>query len=1013
MPNETPRPWYAVPQHRIIDAAPVAFSITLLCIFYTMPLGIVLLNLWLWLKYPRNLSRYATVAAVIALYITLTVGSEYVVGNLSGYLRYHNPSRVMYLFSFAAVVMIAYRFVSRCEFKFQKNDSVAKSKGTRGSIADLIWLSLFSAILFVCLREDIGGRSGWRDPNLSVLAASFACITAMRLFSRERLTLFSIISTAAIAFSIAWLFEMFLLRDGVRQYDGTLDWSKLAPWQRYGFGKRHTVVLIESGIAVAFAMMMRRSGIRLSNERTQREYPRLKKWTLRLTKLALFFVILGAMGMLCFSPLKVSANGHIGWPLYASSVTADWKFFPTGITINLLLCFAVALSITTPKFAYRWVSRRKIILFRIATACIFLGLVVNTVVLRPIRHNKRAQNEFVTTTGTTIEYDSLVERLVAWAERKFDVPWADARARPERIVISNASREQVKDILSMRNFYELNFRGCDLTKSAIESLRNESLYDLTISDCETDQTTIAAISQTAQLLQVNLDQDVALKLGEMPLANQATLRMNVRVTNPNAMFKLPRSVKRLGLAMVCPDACDVVVNGRNELEFVDIRENDSGEIQHLKLRVSESVNLNGIAVDDRIVVNLTIDDATNLGQMSINGFHVSAVDIKNVQVLDFLNMNVAECKDFRIQGASSTDVVLSGFDAASSSSDSGDSFFDQWQLSGVEYLSLDGFVFGTEGLERMLRKVDPTSLRLSNCRGFAESIDRIKAPLSSTLSGLMIDDSVSLHDTQLTRLMVLFPNLDTLEIDGSQLTTLSAQWPTTLNTIEIRNADRLKTIPASLIQTVSTLHTLELSKRKEFGFVDGYLSPLYRQTYPTGFGNGSKPSPAITVHGSAADEQTIAAIAKKVKAGWLGTDLVIISPTASKKAFLGIDWGNTNRLTVADAPVDDQVVASWKLDNVFYLDLRNTRVSVAILPAIAKALDYGVINLQGNDLGLIPDLSKVELESLILKGCNINRQQFRALQRSEISKIDLTDCKADFDIDQAILESFGEPTFVH
>jgi hypothetical protein len=194
-----------------VDAAPIAFIVTLLCAHEFVPFVVPgsLLQVWLWLRHPRARSRYLIAIATILLlflnqwgdeiweYCLLCMTSEYPRLLLDSYEIYPPVSAL----AAAGVVPILYRIVSRNSFSFSGDEHALNQRQSRGGITDILFLSLFAALIFLFVRDEWDRRFAFRYVEVPMLF-SLGAIVSMRLLAHgQRVAL-------VLRFLLAWLISV-------------------------------------------------------------------------------------------------------------------------------------------------------------------------------------------------------------------------------------------------------------------------------------------------------------------------------------------------------------------------------------------------------------------------------------------------------------------------------------------------------------------------------------------------------------------------------------------------------------------------------------------------------------------------------------------------------------------------------------------------------------------------------------------------------------------------------------
>ena len=546
---------FRVPRERVIDAVPVALVLILLSMIWFVPAGapLSMLHIWLWLRHPRSKSRYAIFSLVLILYLGLFVAFPLV----CVYLDSYNAGRTMsitptseiamhlVIASSAGILPILYRMISRCTLSVRgEANPKYDPKSSRGSISDLLALSLLSAIAFFAVRIPRDKIDWDHSPVfdlISTLTFSAVGLFAMRWNARGSR------DSGFAKLLVVWLggyATLRLLIDSVRYVrDNWLDepewlseyWSTVTESQFFFLAMFFVAVfpIICRRCAVTLEFPDRESDVPVRESDLQSDDVRSASEP-AMTPKGVWSRVGGASGhcalLACISALtlypftwlsKYGTQGYrvAGWPLryweqeqvgefdgnwywVQADVVSTISFEAFPLVIDVLISVLIWWLIMPPRFVRRVTAPGRLRIARWAGGIVLGGILVWTLVA-PMYERHRLES-FPGIEIRRVEDRvslGLIERVASIVEDEmFDSDFPE-RGSVDSIAIDNASEQAIDEAFRLEELSTIRIVGSKLSVDQVKRLAAmRRLQWLTLTDCDLPPKAIDEILQSSTLL---------------------------------------------------------------------------------------------------------------------------------------------------------------------------------------------------------------------------------------------------------------------------------------------------------------------------------------------------------------------------------------------------------------------------------------------------------------------------------------------------------------------------------
>lgn len=1043
MPGTSKQKWYAIPKDRIIDAAPIAAICILLVIPYAFPIAFSLLHVWLWLRHPRSRSRYLIAATVTLVYVLLTIGLAFVVDQMEiASYGFSSVRRQIRIFAPAIIGAIAaggifpilYRLISRNALAYLDDSrDLAKSQQSRGSIADILFLSICCAVTFVVLRMEDYDFDGLYSPrstvdNISItLASSIAAVVALRLMSRVKgiagVTRFIIASLLAMAIIyVALEFSRFASQAG---YTFELPWE-----QRGGIDDVVALLLVFAIPLPIFAVIMRGCGVIVSRDGQvpkESKEPGSKVGRATFGLMGFLSRLFGGLVVAAIVGFFVFASGSTaaGFPLtYSARVEIPQQSFSRGgavwesilfswpaLTVDAIVWFLVVLAIATPKFVSTRMSRTRLKRWRIGILVGAALLVVNTCYIKPQRKKRLKNLPGVERLSILNDHDSALESIFSELELAFRIRPRVARGRVAYVDFKDASEEVIQRVLSEPYVMNLSFDHCELSEDAIKPLAgSHCLMKLKIRECEVSKEAAEVIAGLPRLMELSIDSVSSAAFQSRSIESDRIEKFEVFANRDGPIF-IPgglseavviapddegRSIDigggqnvvdillRNTTNVVPPSVCKVILSGLPSLERLQL-----DRFQRFNVTVRDAPKLRAVLESNEVRMPHT-DAVIDASIPTETIARVTGLKLSNVPSIRSLLVDVSDCgaDGFRlerdVQGGEESDwlyqLVVNGRTLGTKGKQGR---ISDEKLAGilgglpektaVASVRIYGATVGAESMNALSQRCAVEELVLRDCDVDSEAFDQWEQmPEMTSLEA----QAYSPSDAQFQHLIKQLPNLAKIDIEGSNILSIPSGLAPQGGVIRLANAAKLQSVAAETIQNVAVLLTLS---REQYEYVNRYPDV--------------SDGPMVWIQGDAIDALFLKHLVQRLADRKEGLDLCLISPSATAEDFRGIDWLSTESLTVSDARINDKTVASWKmLPSIGDLDLSRCDVTVSVLGSLlSKSVSPTMLSLREiKSGGRVPSgMNAMGGWILELRGTTITQQDLINLTSSDFSEINV------------------------
>ncbi|MEO9593221.1 hypothetical protein [Rhodopirellula bahusiensis] len=507
------------------------------------------------------------------------------------------------------------------------------------------------------------------------------------------------------------------------------------------------------------------------------------------------------------------------WYWTNSKIWRGIEFSPIPLVANLILTAAAWIFILPARPIRRRLGLSAIRYGRITLCVFFLSCLGYKIFGAPIFRNRGLDS----LEGVTINDHEHSPKLGLFTTiavevdlQSFGIPGESDRGLPSDILLEKASPETIARVFDWTSITTLNFADCEVSPALVESiLAHPNIRTVHFENCSVNPTLVDRLVDDRKLATLSLT-----------VGRQTTSYQTIRRWSPSEWMK-PRSRRSLyhleahanngeclvsdkvqSLTLSVPDhiPSQIALTGAERLQHLRVK-NTVGEIPEsaCQLTLSQCPELDSIALDNYQKFDLKIGSAPKLN--SITGFwnddqycaaRLTSLTIDDAPKLSSLSMDVSECetiyfgstpyqpflRDLELCGhsgiRSSTAAPLSAETVAQRLRQFIPHFLlDSLHLAGVE---LDNDVL-------TLLASSVNTLRCEDCR-FQQISQEIFSSDSAWPLQFTVPDFAP-NDQQLTRLLKIASELNTLHISGVNLSKL----PAALGNLYSVTIDNLKLAP--------------------------------------------------------------------------------------------------------------------------------------------------------------------------------------------------------------------------
>ena len=806
--------------------------------FFAYPLAFAILHLWLWLRHPSGKGRYfvAALAFVVAILVTVGVLCTSLVleavthGGSQAALDISRFSFLTHFFGAAAsagIVPILCRLFTRSKLQFRDETDRDSRASSRGSIADILFLSFFCAVTLVAFRAETGV---WRffdglfESHTIIVAfgASVAAIASMRLLANA--------SRGSIARSVISAFVVCLFI-GIASIEGSnyhtwawntnggvyeIDWESQFRW---------STTLIRTCFFASsfpiFALMMKGCGVTLATKKADSRRSRAVESVGNYALGFFAFVFVSAVvGFICFAP----SSNMAGIPMtYKIPANGGSRFLGGPLAVNIIVWLLVTLAIYTPAAMLSRLPTRSVIIARIVVGAAFLGTLYYALYFAP---NRIAQlsSERAVFLYRSENYDSGIAHVCSKIEAYFLPRSKQVCRNPvDGARIDYADPECLAQVLRLPRLESLYLDGCKLSTSMVEPLRDsEYLTTLSIKDSTLSDGVAKIFADLPNLKSVWCDVEAIQFIGRHRIASQHL---------PTGRFELWLEIDAGGTIQFPPnlDIGNAYLSRRKSSATELVIQNSEAMIS-LKLELHNSsiktcfrnmpslkrLEFRGWRKIDVKIQNLPslieIQDGTNVAnrekyqQEKYGSSCVAGLAIQDAPKLKSILLDIAECQTFRLPAHDTNtlpyELTLDGRTTGTSGAvgrKSGSSLAQL--LNGIESgarvnkLTIYGAEIDSEVIAELSR-LQVSSLYARDCKCAGDMFKRVKASISLKSIAL---DTFRPNDQQFEEFISAVPKIKRVGLDGSLLTKIPESFAPKNGIVVLYNANQLQSLLDKLI----------------------------------------------------------------------------------------------------------------------------------------------------------------------------------------------------------------------
>ena len=1025
---------FAIPKHRVIDAAPIAGICILIPFAY--PIAFALLHVWLWLRHPRSKSRYTIAAAIALLFCATTLGlAALIAWTATSVSRDADLLRKVTPAFFGAVtaggiVPILYRLFSRnsLRFKREKADDQTESQA-RGSIADILFLSLFAAVSLISLKtiqsdmyfgraESLIRIAPTQFDPLIAFAASVAAVICMRLTTKS--SKLALLGVAVFCYLMSGAILYIALEAGtvLEWYNSNPDEELMFAVQDYRIVSVLRTAFLSAIPLPVFALLMRGCGVGLESQQVAAKPQGFMTKSARLVvSLIGFSCVVFVVGYVCFFPGERAA----GIPLtYSHSINPKlllWKQ-PVSSYLALSVDFFVWLSViivAVPKLLASLFSERTAKFCRTIVIGGFAAIVVYAVYWYPIGLSRLAQSEGIVGVSRAQQDDCAVVSVIQDIENSFGWNPEFRRSQIRGATLEKAAPSVVRRVLALPRLTELDFDDCEIRAADIAPQQGSRfLSELTIKNCVIEPGAAKILMALPSVSSIETDVTSINSLSQHPILSeyiaQGDFDFDLYV-NENGVIELPPNLLDAELYFPDTESRDLEIRGADSLVRLEPR-NTVGQVpQHVsKLTIRNLPALQTLDIDvcqkfDLTIANTpeltSIEDCETYTRMHpaiygeqtakttafsrVTGFRVSAAP-----KLQRIRLDVSECNDaaFSIQGSLANNPLTHlEIDGRTYESEHAGGRLAAEKISKMLSQFPNGKsiqrvqIFGSsidQSVAQQLSRLKVESLSLLDCDILSSSIDASAFPGIKSLVAV----GYAPNDQQFAGLIDNAPALKVLHINGSNLTKIPESFAPKGGDISLVGGSKIKSLSSQLIQNAAVLCTMD-TKAVRSAAVD-------RTEY-------DDLDVVFWLQGESANSATVANIVKRATSkGAAGALRVcLVAPTADSKDFANADWGVTQSLSVIDARIDDATVASWKMPFVEHVDVSKCDVTAATLLDLSQRglPSLGLLRMREIEFKTPIKLpvSKTTCSGFDFAGSKLTKRDLLSIFRSGVDWVNLED----------------------
>ncbi|TWU38304.1 hypothetical protein [Novipirellula artificiosorum] len=510
MPEPEKKRWLAIPKDWVVNAAPIA-GICILLGFGFFPIAFSLLHVWLWLRHPRSRSRYLIAAipiGIVVLILCFMIFLSYLDSLSMGgpVLQVHMKEDALQLVGAIAaggLIPILYRLFSRNSLAYVgESDPGDRSGPSRGSIADMLFLSAFFALTLVTLQSvDVDTDRMFNywgqatDPVAMAIAGSVAGIVSMRLISRSSGR--AVVGRFALAFfsSLLLIYAVLELNLFVRWWSMDIGGSFKFSWQDKYYWENDQTALFLSAVSIpVFAVLMRCCGVVLRRDVVSSRFPvpetpTAEKATRRITRGAMQVVgtlfIAFIVGAVCFWPGKLGAG--IPWTYLQrievdsdvyETISLSWPALIADAAVGIMVTIAFVISV--PRDSHRRIRRAKFTIL-----IVFLLLLIYACYLYPLRHSGIQKEKGILSLRREEVFDSALESLLYKVEEFFGLNEWIKRGEIYAIRLREANDDELRQAFTLPRLRRLHLESCVVSESVLQDLAaSETLEAVKVEKCQ-------------------------------------------------------------------------------------------------------------------------------------------------------------------------------------------------------------------------------------------------------------------------------------------------------------------------------------------------------------------------------------------------------------------------------------------------------------------------------------------------------------------------------------------------
>ena len=766
---------FAIPANRVVDAAPLACIVIGICFMSTsyrvepFVFGfIALVQTWLWLRFPRNLSRYLLAGGVLLILTHRHIISvaEFFNDLSRDYRREDLFNKLLFLsqlIAAGALPPMAYRLFSKTTLRFE-GDGFGEEERAKSSIADMLLLSLFAAYTFPAFRYLKFGSN--LEQVITVLLLSASCVACMRVFSRLRgVMVFPLfcVGSFAIGALVAVSHEL-------------IDYFKFDRYRYPRLSAEYVLGYVLLGATqVAFAVVNRYCGVTLRKSHQietdgQQEVADTKRGRSRswIRGFAVFVSCgLVALTLLAFfvTPIQNGSSQKLvaGWPLNYLQTDTNYEYFSAAaLSVNVVAWLLLCAALLIPKFRkiswrWQWGIRGTVVL------CFTAGMCYSCLI-KPKYHQKKLERlginqykkKFVASPGEGLA--ALLRDYTRGRNVNFDVFAARFQQLDEAKTYEALTLPFLRDAV----FVQCKFSARSLAKLK----RSKRFQKLAFVDCEIDGSVADTVDGMPRLTHLGYPRS---EDGNPALKKLLPYWVSADVTvHEDKPLDLPVNLVELSLRVPANiSSVTVNVDGVSSLKTLRAVGNRSTMLQ---LNARNMPLLQSIISD--IPIELLIQDCRAVTSVTANDLR--KLDFQNADRIQVYSIGVANCESIRVQTSNPSvapDVMV--INGKRSPTDS--NLPSQTALKLIRGLVTDGcpyqvVLMGFDIDSHIINAVvneSTSKLNLSECNIANDALDQ--CPASDRLVEL-IANNYSPSDQQLKGLLEKNPLLNTLYIDGSRLT---------------------------------------------------------------------------------------------------------------------------------------------------------------------------------------------------------------------------------------------------